>query len=67
MSSEIEKLKEKDLLYNRVSSSRFIFYLQVLSIVAFLVGASYELYEHRYLGKPDVEIQSSTLYTPEYK
>jgi hypothetical protein len=67
MQSEIEKLKEKDLLYNRVSSSRFLFFMTVLSAVAFLLGASYELYEHRYEGKPKVEVQSSTLYTPQYK
>jgi hypothetical protein len=67
MQNEIEKLKEKDLMYNRVSSSRFLFYMTVLSAVAFLLGASYQLYEHGYAGKPKVEIQSSTQYTPEYK
>ncbi len=67
MDNEIEKLKEKDFFYNRVTSSRFLFYVTVFSTVAFLLGASYELYQHRYLGKPNIEIQSSTQYTPVYK
>jgi hypothetical protein len=67
MSSEIEKLKEKDFLYNRVSSSRFLFHITVLTFVAFFFAASYALYQHRYKGKPKVEVISSSLYTPEYK
>jgi hypothetical protein len=58
---------KKEFGYNWVNSSRFLFYLQVLLTVAFLAGASYKLYQMRYKGKPDVEIQSSTEYTPKYK
>jgi len=69
MSHEVEILehKEKDFRYDWVKSSRFLFYVQVFCILAFLVGACYKLYTQRYKGKPDIEIQSSTLYTPEYK
>ncbi len=67
MSHEAENNKEKDFGYNWVNSSRYLFYLQVLCIIAFLIGGCYQLYQHRYKGKPDVEVQSSTKYTPEYK
>jgi hypothetical protein len=58
---------KKEFGYNWVNSSRFLFYLQVLITVAFLVGACYKLYEMRYEGKPDVQVQSSSEYTPQYK
>lgn len=64
---ELEKLKNQDYNYNRVSSSRFLFYLQVIGFLALLLTTFYELYANGYKGKPDIEIQSSTLYTPEYK
>ncbi|GGH57206.1 hypothetical protein HNQ91_000166 [Filimonas zeae] len=68
MSHEIEdNYKEKDFRYNRVSSSRFVFYVSFFCILAFVLGGCFRLYKQRYKGKPDVEIQSSTKYTPEYK
>ena len=67
MSQETENIKEKDFRYNWVSSSRFLFYVQVFCVLAFVLGGCYRLYNQRYKGKPDVEIQSSTKYTPEYK
>jgi hypothetical protein len=67
MSYEVENYKEKDIRYNRVSSSRFIFYVSFFCYVAFILGGCYQLYKHHYAGKPDVEIQGSTKYTPEYK
>jgi hypothetical protein len=57
----------KDFAFDWVSSSRFLFYVQVFCIVAFLVGGSYALYKHRYKGKPEVEVPGNTLYTPKYK
>ena len=63
----IEKHKEKEFGYNWVTSSRFLFYMQVLIVVAFLFGGCFELYGHRYKGKPDVEVPGNTLYTPQYK
>lgn len=61
------ELLESDVRYNRVSTSRFLFYVSVFSLVAFLFAGCFQLYLHRYKGKPDFEIQSSTKYTPEYK
>jgi hypothetical protein len=57
----------KDVAHNWVSTSRFIWLCQVFLVVAFLVGGCYCLYEHRYKGKPEVEVPSNTLYNPQYK
>ena len=57
----------KDIANSWVDSSVFLFYLEVFVIVAFLFGASYGLWVHRYKGKPDVEVPGNTLYTPQYK
>lgn len=59
--------KEKDFTKNWVNSSRFLFYLQVFIVVAFVFGGCYNLYQHRYKGKPDVVVPDNTLYTPKYK
>jgi hypothetical protein len=64
---ELEKMKNMDYSYNKVSSSRFLFYVQVIGFVLFMFTVFYELWANRYQGKPDIEIQSSTLYTPQYK
>jgi len=58
---------KKEFGYNWVNSSRFIFYLSVFCIIAGTVGSCCKLYEQRYKGKPDVEVQSSSEYTPDYK
>lgn len=63
---ELQKAQERDFARDWVSSSAFLFYLQVAVIIAFIIGASYMLYTKRF-DKPDVEIQESTLYTPKYK
>ena len=62
-----EQTSNKDFTKSWVNSSRFLFYLKVFCIMSFFAGGCYRLYQHRYMGKPDVEIQSSTKYTPEYK
>lgn len=70
MSNEIhdlEEIKEKDIRYNRVSSSRFLFYVQIFCLLAFVFGSCFQLYKNHYKGKPDIEIQGSTKYVPEYK
>ena len=67
MSHELNESSNKDFTKSWVNSSRFIFYLSVFCILAATFGECYNLYTHRYKGKPDVEIQSSTKYTPEYK
>ncbi len=67
MIDDIQEIKDKDLQYNWVASSRFLFYVVVFCLVSWMVGACYELYKHRWKGKPDVEVPGNTLYTPEYK
>lgn len=67
MQQEIENIREKDLSYNWVSSSRFLFYVQVFCMVALLIGGCYCLWQARYQGHPDVEVPGNTLYTPQYK
>ena len=67
MENEIQKHKEKDVKYNWEKSSTFLFYLQVFCILAFVLGSCYKLYEKRYAGKPDVEVNDNSLYTPKYK
>ena len=64
---ELKDPKLKDFAASWVDSSVFLFYLEVFCIVAFLFGASYGLYAHRYKGKPEVEVPGNTLYTPQYK
>jgi hypothetical protein len=63
---ELKKVQDKDFTYNWVSSSAFLFYLQVFCIVAFVLGGCYMLYTKRF-HKPEVPVQESTLYTPKYK
>lgn len=56
-----------DFTRSWVSSSRFLFYVKVGCILAFVLGGCYNLYKHRYKGKPDVAVPESTLYNPKYK
>jgi hypothetical protein len=67
MAHEIEDYRDREFGYNWVTSSRFLFYMQVFVVVAFLLGGCFELYQHRYKGHPDVEVPGNTLYTPQYK
>jgi len=64
---ELQKVQDHDFTHNWVSSSAFLFYLQVACIVALVLGGCYKLYEKRYTGKPEVEVPENTLYTPKYK
>jgi len=63
---ELEKIQQSDFKHNWVSSSGFLFYLQVGCLIAFMFGACSMLYTKRY-EKIDVPVQESTLYTPKYK
>jgi hypothetical protein len=68
MEQHLEKdYRDKDFKRNWVNSSVFLFYLQVFCIMAFVLGGCYSLYAHRYKGKPEVNVPSNTLYTPQYK
>ncbi len=63
---ELQKVQDKDFTHNWVSSSAFLFYLQVACIVAFVLGGCYMLYTKRY-EKIDAPVQESSQYTPKYK
>ncbi|MGZ8542244.1 MAG: hypothetical protein ACXWV6_16455 [Chitinophagaceae bacterium] len=63
---EVQKVKEKDFTHSWVSSSAFLFYLQVFCIVAFVLGGCYMLYTKRY-EKINVPVPENTQYTPKYK
>ena len=63
---ELEKIHDRDFTHNWVSSSGFLFYLQIACFVAFVFGGCYMLYTKRF-DKPEVKVQESTLYTPQYK
>jgi hypothetical protein len=64
---EVIETKQKDFAYSWPSSSRFLFYVNVAVILALVLGGSYALWEHRYTGKPKVEVPGNTLYDPVYK
>lgn len=63
---ELKKVQDKDFTHNWVSSSGFLFYLQVACLVAFVLGGCYKLYTKKY-QKLDPPVQESSLYTPKYK
>jgi hypothetical protein len=63
---ELQKVQDKDFAHNWVSSSAFLFYLQVACMAALLFGMSYMLFTKRF-DKPAVKVQESSLYTPQYK
>jgi hypothetical protein len=52
---------------NWVTSSRFLFLVTVFTFLAFMAGCSYQIYQHRYMGKPKVDVPPNTLYTPKYQ
>jgi hypothetical protein len=69
MSNEQHPLADdREFGRNWVTSSRFMFYMQVLSFLAFVTGCSVNMYKAtEYKQKPKVEVQESSLYTPKYK
>ena len=64
---ELEELKNEDIAYNKVSTAKFIFYLQMAGGTLLFLMMCFILWTKRYEGKPKVDVQSSTLYTPVYK
>ena len=63
---ELQKIQDKDFTHNWVSSSGFLFYLQVACFVAFIFGSCYMLYTKKY-NRIEAPVQESSLYTPRYK
>lgn len=67
MSEQIKPIDDNDLSKNWVNSSRFIFYVSVFCLLAFVVGCSARLYNQRYKGNGDPKIPESTKYNPTYE
>ncbi len=63
---ELQKVQGRDFTHNWVSSSAFLFYLQIACVVAFILGGCYML-STKSFEKPEVKVEESTLYTPKYK
>ena len=59
--------QSKDFAHSWVNSSVFLFYLQVFILIAFTFGCAFSLYTKNYKGKPEVTVQPSSQYTPQYK
>ena len=65
---QLTPIQDKEFGKNWVTSSRFMFYMQVVAFLAFVTGCSFNMYSAtRYKDKPKVEVQESTQYTPKYK
>jgi hypothetical protein len=62
----IESGEKKDFGRNWVTSSRFLFHIQLFAFLAFVLGGCYGLYSMSYKGKPKIEVPESTQYTPKY-
>ncbi len=67
MQEQIIDNSENDFANNWVSSSRFIWLCQVFLVLALVLGGCYNLYSHRYKGKPEVNVPENTMYNPKYK
>ena len=65
---ELQKVQDRDFVYNWVSSSAFIFYLSIFCLLAFLFGSCYSLYRKSY-EKERIEytVPDHTKTTPKYK
>jgi hypothetical protein len=67
MSQEIQETStNKDIAKNWVSSSRFIFYVSVFALLSLVLGNCTKLFSSGF-KKPNVEVNSSSQYKPEYK
>jgi hypothetical protein len=69
MAQELQPTKhDKEFGKNWVTTSRFMFYMQLFALLAFVGGCSCQLYKAtRFESKPRVEVPESTQYTPVYK
>ena len=67
---ELLKVQDRDFTHNWVSSSAFIFYLSIATLIAFMFGACYKLYTKRFEHsgpRQEIVVQPSSKFTPEYK
>lgn len=67
MSQEIQETSaDKDIAKNWVSSSRFIFYVSVFALLSLVLGNCTKLFSSGF-EKPEVVVNTSSQYKPEYK
>lgn len=66
MDNAVVSNDERDFSKNWVTSSRFIFYVIIFCLLAFVVGCSFQLYKHRWTGLGNPKVPESTLYSPKY-
>lgn len=67
---ELHKVQDRDFTHNWVSSSAFIFYLSIATLVAFSFGTCYSLYTKRFeksIPQHEIVVQPSSKFIPEYK
>ena len=57
----------KDIKGNWVSASRWLWAMSIISFLVFANAGCYQLYKHRYKGKPDVVVPDNTKFDPKYK
>lgn len=68
MAAQLQPIQDNDLKSSWVKTSKFIFYLQGLCLIAFIVGGCYSLYTFRYKTQPKIEVPGSTrIDNPIYK
>ncbi len=64
---QLSKNRGKDLAYSWVSTSKFLFLCQISIYAALILGGCLAMHNHRYQGKPNVEVPTSTQWNPTYK
>jgi hypothetical protein len=67
---ELQKVQDRDFTHNWVSSSAFIFYLSIATLIAFAFGTCFKLYTNRYEKsgpQQEIVVQPSSKFKPEYK
>jgi len=67
MSEDLQQIEaQKDIATNWVTSSRFLFYVTIFSLLALVVGNCSKVFSSGF-KKPTVEVNTSSQYKPEYK
>ncbi len=66
MENVVKPIDDKDLSKSWVSSSRFLFYVTIFCLLAFVVGCSSLLFTKRWKGIGEPDVPKSTQYNPTY-
>ena len=67
---ELQKVQDRDFTHDWVSSSAFLFYLSIATLIAFSFGTCYQLYTKRFEKsgpRQEIVVQPSSKFVPEYK